>query len=159
MLKIISKSLDETIRIGMDLSKHLMPGDLICLTGDLGTGKTSFTKGLGKGLGITEYITSPTYTIINEYYSGRIPLYHFDVYRLGSADEMLELGCDEYFFGNGITVLEWADNVLDILPEEKLCIIMNVGNNFDERIITMKAYGDKYKTILKEMKNSESPRN
>ena len=158
MLRIISKSLEDTIRIGIDLSKYLSAGNIICLTGSLGSGKTSFTKGLGRGLGIIEYITSPTYTIINEYYSGRIPLYHFDVYRLGSSDEMLELGCDEYFFGNGITVLEWADNVSEILPEEKLWITMGAGNNFDERTITMEAYGDDYKAMLKEMKNSESSR-
>ena len=158
MLRIISKSLEDTIRIGIDLSKYLSAGNIIFLTGDLGSGKTSFTKGLGRGLSVTEYITSPTYTIINEYYSGRIPLYHFDVYRLGSSDEMLELGCDEYFFGNGITVLEWADNVSEILPEEKLWITMGAGNNFDERTITMEAYGDDYKAMLKEMKNSESSR-
>lgn len=156
MLKIISKSLEDTGNLASRLSLYLTPGSVICLSGDLGAGKTAFAQGLGKGLGIAEYITSPTYTIINEYYSGRIPLYHFDVYRLGSSDEMLELGCDEYFFGNGITVIEWADNVFDRLPQQKLWITICVGDNPNERIIKIEAYGSIYEAILKEMKNNEN---
>lgn len=156
MLKIISKSPEDTFRIGEKLAKHLFPGSIVCLSGDLGAGKTAFTQGLGKGLGIAEHITSPTYTIINEYYSGRIPLYHFDVYRLGSSDEMFELGCDEYFFGNGISVLEWADNVYDILPPHKLWINISMRDNPEEREIKIEAHGDIYKAILKEMEEDEN---
>ncbi len=156
MLKIISKSGEDTIKTGERLAKYLFPGSIVCLLGDLGAGKTAFTQGLGKGLGIVEHITSPTYTIINEYYSGRIPLYHFDVYRLGSSDEMFELGCDEYFYGDGVTVLEWADNVYDILPPHRLWIKITLGANPEERNIEMEAQGNIYDAILKEMEKNEN---
>jgi tRNA threonylcarbamoyladenosine biosynthesis protein TsaE len=151
MLKIISKSPKDTKIIGEKLSIYLFAGAIVCLSGDLGAGKTAFVQGMGKGLGIDEHITSPTYTIINEYYSGRIPLYHFDVYRLGSSDEMLELGCDEYFFGDGISVVEWADNVEDIIPSQRLWIKISLGESLEEREIMMEARGRLYEAILKGM--------
>jgi len=155
MLRLISKSAEDTYKIGERLGQLLIPGSIICLTGDLGAGKTAFTQGIGKGMGITEHIVSPTYTIINEYTSGRIPLYHFDVYRLGSSDEMYELGCDEYFYGDGATVLEWADNVDDVIPNEKLWITIRKLENPDEREIVFKAFGTDYEKLLEEMEKDE----
>jgi len=155
MLRLISKSAEDTYKIGERLGQLLFPGSIICLTGDLGAGKTAFTQGIGKGMGITEHIVSPTYTIINEYTSGRIPLYHFDVYRLGSSDEMYELGCDEYFYGDGATVLEWADNVDDVIPNEKLWITIRKLENPDEREIVFKAFGTDYEKLLEEMEKDE----
>lgn len=156
MIRFISKSPEETIKIAMQLSKYILPGSIICLSGDLGTGKTAFTQGLGKGLGITDHITSPSYTIINEYYTASMPLYHFDVYRLESPDEIFELGCDEYFFGEGVTIIEWAEKIKEVLPKEKLWITIKYGKKPNERVISMNAYGNKNKAILKEMRTYEN---
>src|SRR5665647_33775 len=103
--EVIIKDESETKKFGLNLGKDLKKGDIVALTGDLGTGKTTLTKYIGEGLGITEMITSPTFTIIQEYYSGRLPMYHFDVYRINSIEEMDELGYEEYFYGDGITSL------------------------------------------------------
>ena len=156
MIRFISKSPEETIKIAVQLSKYILPGSIICLSGDLGTGKTAFTQGLGKGLGITDYITSPSYTIINEYYTASMPLYHFDVYRLESPDEIFELGCDEYFFGEGVTIIEWAEKIKEVLPKEKLWITIKYGKKPNERVISMNAYGNKNKAILKEIRTYEN---
>lgn len=150
MLKVISKSAEQTTRLGKSLGRLLKQGDIICLTGDLGAGKTAFTKGIGEGLEILKLITSPTYTIINEY-NGRIPLYHFDVYRLEGVEEMYELGYEEYFFGDGAVVVEWADIVKDIIPNERLWITMLRGKQEDTRDIIIEATGERYKTIVKEL--------
>ena len=107
---------------------------MIALTGDLGTGKTALTKSIAEGLGITEVITSPTFNIVKEYYSGRIPMYHFDVYRIGDIDEMYELGYEEYFYGNGVCIVEWADLIEDIIPEDAIRIDIEYGENEGERI-------------------------
>jgi tRNA threonylcarbamoyladenosine biosynthesis protein TsaE len=150
MLKVISKNAEQTNKLGERLGKLLQQGDIICLTGDLGAGKTAFAKGIGEGLEVAEHITSPTYTIINEY-NGRIPLYHFDVYRLEGVEEMYELGYEEYFFGDGAVVVEWADIVKDIIPNERLWITMLRGKEEDTREIIIEATGDRYKTIVKEL--------
>lgn len=150
MIKIISKSTEQTNQLGIELGKLLQPQDIICLTGDLGAGKTAFTKGIGIGLEIEEFITSPTYTIINEY-EGRIPLFHFDVYRLEGVEEMYELGYEEYFFGDGAVVIEWADVVKDIIPDERLWITILRGKEEDTREILLDASGDRYTTMLKEL--------
>lgn len=150
MIKIISKNAEQTYGIGERLGKLLQKGDIICLTGDLGAGKTAFTKGIGTGLEVKEFITSPTYTIINEY-EGRLPLYHFDVYRLEGPEEMYELGYEEYFFGDGATVVEWADIVRDIIPQERLWITIIRGKEEDTREIIMEASGERYQEILKEL--------
>lgn len=115
-LKFITKNTEETYKLGIDISGMLKVGDVINLNGDLGAGKTYFTKGIAKGLGIDEYITSPTFTIVNEY-EGRIPLYHFDVYRINDIREMYEIGFDEYIYGHGISVIEWGDIISDIIPD------------------------------------------
>lgn len=107
---------EETEKIGYEIGKNALPGEVYCLSGDLGVGKTVFTKGFAKGLGIDDHITSPTFTLINEYY-GRLPLYHFDVYRVADPEEMDYIGCDEYFFGEGVCLIEWAELINDIIPD------------------------------------------
>lgn len=150
MLKIISKSAEQTYKLGEYLGKVLQQGDIICLTGDLGAGKTAFTKGIGIGLDIKEFITSPTYTIINEY-DGRISLFHFDVYRLEGVEEMYELGYEEYFFGDGAVVIEWADIVKDIIPQERMWITILRGMEEDTREIMFDASGERYQKLIKEL--------
>ncbi|MGN1318222.1 MAG: tRNA (adenosine(37)-N6)-threonylcarbamoyltransferase complex ATPase subunit type 1 TsaE [Lachnospirales bacterium] len=112
---------EETKKIGFEIGKNAKSGEIYCLKGDLGVGKTVFTKGFAEGLGITEHITSPTFTIVNEYY-GKLPFYHFDVYRIGDSDEMYDIGCEEYFFGEGVCLIEWAELIEDILPSDVIWI-------------------------------------
>ena len=99
---------EDTFSLGEKLGKGVESGAVICVNGDLGAGKTVFTQGFAKGLGIDEPISSPTFTIVQEYHTGRIPLYHFDVYRIGDASELIDIGCEDYFFGNGVCLIEWA---------------------------------------------------
>lgn len=112
----ITKSPEETEKLGEKLSAGAKAGDVFCLSGDLGTGKTAFAKGFARGLGIKDHITSPTFTIINQY-EGRLPLYHFDVYRLENEDELLGIGADEFFYGEGVCLIEWAELVKGAVPE------------------------------------------
>ena len=123
-----SNSVRETINIAKAFAKELKAGDVICLDGDLGAGKTAFVQGLAKGLCIDEYISSPTFTIVN-CYEGRLPLYHFDVYRISDSDEMYEVGFDEYVYGNGVAVIEWSQLISDILPEKRFDV--TIGKNID----------------------------
>ena len=133
---IILHSEQETIEYGKRLGQQAAPGQILALTGDLGAGKTTLTKSIAAGLGISEMITSPTFTIVKEYHSGRLPLYHFDVYRIGDIDEMYELGYEEYFFGSGLCVVEWADLIEDLIPEEAMWISIAYGEREEERICT-----------------------
>jgi len=139
-------SQEETIEIGKALGRLLNTGDIVCINGDLGTGKTVFTNGIAKSLGIKEHITSPTFTIVNEY-SGRVPFYHFDVYRIADSEEMFEIGFEEYLYGEGIVVIEWADIIKDILPEEviQVTIKKNLDLGIDARIIEIVFNGSKYR--------------
>lgn len=123
----------ETERIGEAIGRASEPGTVVALIGDLGTGKTTLTKSIARGLGVTETVTSPTFNIIREYKSGRIPLYHFDVYRIGDPDEMFELGYEEYFYGDGICVVEWADIIEELLPEDAVIIRIERGASEEER--------------------------
>ena len=107
---------------------------MLALIGDLGTGKTALTRYIAKGLGIDERITSPTFTIVKEYTEGRLPLYHFDVYRVSDEDELFNIGIEEYFFGSGICIVEWADMILDILPENAKFIYLEYGKDEGERV-------------------------
>ncbi len=132
LLKI--KNEEETRRFGISLASQLMPGDILCLVGDLGTGKTSLTKAIAEGLGVTENIASPTFNIVKEYHSGRIPLYHFDVYRLSGPDELFETGAYEYFSGDGVCVIEWADLIADEIPAGSRFIRISYGESENERI-------------------------
>jgi tRNA threonylcarbamoyladenosine biosynthesis protein TsaE len=131
--RLILKNEDDTRALGMRIADALEPGDVVALIGDLGTGKTALTKYIARGLGITEEINSPTFTIVKEYKSGRIPLYHFDVYRLGSGDELLDIGAEEMLDGDGACVIEWADIVADVLPEDSLAIRLEYGEKEGER--------------------------
>lgn len=126
-MKVITNNENETYNIGIKIGKQLKAGDILSLNGDLGAGKTYLTKGIAKGLGIEDYITSPTFTILNEY-EGRIPLYHFDVYRINDVEEMYEIGFEEYLYGNGVCVIEWGSMVEEILPKNAINIkIKNLG--------------------------------
>ncbi len=125
---------EETRAFGHQLADRLEPGSVVALIGDLGTGKTTLSKYIAEGLGITEVVTSPTFTIVQEYHSGRLPLYHFDVYRIGDISEMEELGYEEYFFGDGVSLVEWADIIQELLPEEARIIRIEYGREPEERI-------------------------
>ena len=125
---------EETKAFGHQLAERLEPGSVVALIGDLGTGKTTLSKYIAEGLGITEVVTSPTFTIVQEYHSGRLPLYHFDVYRIGDISEMEELGYEEYFFGDGVSLVEWADIIQELLPEEARIIRIEYGREPEERI-------------------------
>jgi tRNA threonylcarbamoyladenosine biosynthesis protein TsaE len=145
MLNIITFSAIETADAGFKLGSILNRGDVVCLIGGLGTGKTAFTGGIAEALGIEGYITSPTFTIVNEY-QGRIPLYHFDAYRIANADEMFEIGFDEYLEANGIVVIEWADLIREILPHDYVGIHIekDIAVDPDKRIISMEFHGKRY---------------
>lgn len=133
--KIINiKNEQETRRFGHELADRLAAGNVVALIGDLGTGKTALTKSIAEGLGIEDVITSPTFNIVKEYDTGRLPLYHFDVYRIGDIDEMYELGYEEYFYGQGVSIVEWADLIEDIIPEDAIRINIEYGPEEGERI-------------------------
>ena len=146
-------SVDETTQLGIKLGKLLNPSDIICLTGDLGTGKTHITKGIAKGLGINDNITSPTFTIVNEYDSGRLKLNHFDVYRVSDPDEIHAIGFDDYIFSDAVSIIEWANYIEEILPNDLLHI--KIEKDFvlgeDYRKITLTPYGERY-YYIKELK-------
>ena len=110
-MQITTYSADETQALGIKLAKRLQPGDVIAYFGDLGAGKTALTRGIAQGLGITDIVTSPTYTIVNEYLTGRLPLFHFDMYRLGSSDELFDIGWEDYLARGGVCAVEWSENV------------------------------------------------
>ena len=136
-------SAKETRALGRKMGECAKPGTVICLNGDLGTGKTVFTQGFAEGLGITEPVTSPTFTIIQEYEEGRLPFYHFDVYRIGDPEEMDEIGYEDYFYGNGACLIEWAELIEELLPEERCEILIEKDpeKGFDYRKITVRTLG------------------
>lgn len=129
----------ETKAIGIALGKEAKGGQVYCLDGDLGTGKTVLSKGFAEGLGIEDHITSPTFTIINVYDKGRLPFYHFDVYRIGDPYELDEIGYEEYFFGQGVTMVEWSTLIEELIPEEAIRITVekNIEKGLDYRQITV----------------------
>ena len=134
----------DTTELAENLESEKFPGMVICLNGELGSGKTVFTKAFANSLGINELVTSPTFNIIKEYKDGEMPLYHMDVYRI--EDKAGELGLDEYFDGDGVTIVEWAEMISDYLPEERLDISIKVtGEN--SRVFILKPYGKKYEDI------------
>lgn len=129
----------ETHALGKKIGETAKPGDVYTLVGDLGVGKTVFTQGIADGLGITEPVSSPTFTIVQVYEEGRMPFYHFDVYRIGDIEEMEEIGYDDYFFGEGICLIEWAELIEEILPENRISITIekDLSRGFDYRRITI----------------------
>ena len=139
-MKLITNSPLETEKVGEALGKILQPGTVLAYEGDLGAGKTAFTRGLARGLGCTEQVTSPTYTIVNEYLSGRMPLFHFDMYRLRSSDDLFDIGWEDYLDRNGICAVEWSENVLDALTDPITVRIETLGQ--DARCITIEG-GDR----------------
>ena len=130
---------EATAELGRRLGQQVQPGDVICLTGDLGVGKTIFTQGFAEGLGIDEPICSPTFTIILEYHNGRIPLYHFDVYRISDIYEMDDLGYEEYFYGNGVCLVEWGNLIEELMTDNTIYITIekDLEKGFDYRRITV----------------------
>jgi tRNA threonylcarbamoyladenosine biosynthesis protein TsaE len=148
MVKIYLENEEKTKDIGYKLGKLLDKKNILCLIGDLGAGKTTLTQSIAKGLEVDDYITSPTFTIVNEY-EGRVPLYHFDVYRIGSSDEMYDIGFDEYINSDGVCIIEWANLIEDILPDEYLYIDLKYKENGREMILNPK--GEKYEEIIKEL--------
>ncbi|NLJ78621.1 MAG: tRNA (adenosine(37)-N6)-threonylcarbamoyltransferase complex ATPase subunit type 1 TsaE [Tissierellia bacterium] len=150
MVEIRLKGLDETDRFGRKLGKLLESGDILSMAGDLGAGKTTLTKSIGVGLGVEDYITSPTFTLINEY-RGRLWLYHFDVYRLEDETDLEDLGYEDYFYSDGVTIVEWGDRIESILPEDRIDMEIKRGRELDERVIILRGKGDRYKQIVKEL--------
>ncbi len=138
MTKEILKNLDETRRFGQKLASYLTPNTIIALTGDLGAGKTTLSKAIAQGLGVNETLTSPTFTIVCEYDTGRLPLYHFDVYRVNDSEELFEIGFEDYLHRGGVCLIEWA-NLLEegLLPEGIITINLEYGDSEDERILTI----------------------
>lgn len=130
---------EETRKLAKELAEKLLPGTVITLDGDLGAGKTVFTQGLAEGLGIREPVNSPTFTIVQVYESGKMPFYHFDVYRIGDVEEMDEIGYEDYFYGEGVTMIEWANLISEILPQERFEIEIkkDLSKGIDYRIITI----------------------
>ena len=136
---IETASPDETFEAGRQLGLLAKPGDIYTLNGDLGVGKTVFTQGVAKGLDISGHVNSPTFTIVQVYDDGRLPFYHFDVYRIGDIEEMEEIGYEDYFFGDGVCMVEWADLISDLIPQnaKKITIEKNLEKGFDYRKITL----------------------
>ena len=135
--RFILKNEEDTAALGASIAEGLKPGAVIALTGDLGAGKTTLTKAVARALGVTETLTSPTFTIVQEYESGRMPVYHFDVYRVHGEDDLFELGFDDYLHGKGVCLIEWADLIEDLLPEDAMRIRLEYGAHEDERICTI----------------------
>ena len=136
----------ETQRFAEQLAQHLQPADLLALEGDLGAGKTTFTQGLARGLGVQSVVNSPTFTIIKEY-QGRLPLYHMDVYRVG--EDVESLGLDDYFFGDGVCVVEWASLIEEVLPADRLTVILRTAGE-QQRIIQLLPQGARYLKLCEE---------
>lgn len=134
-----SHSAEETFEIGKQIGQTAKPGQIICLNGDLGVGKTVFTKGFAKGLEIEEEVNSPTFTIIQIYDDGRLPLYHFDVYRIGDPEEMYEIGFEDYFYGEGVCLIEWSTLIEELIPEDaiEVKIEKDLDKGLDYRTITV----------------------
>lgn len=141
MSKIVKEShnSEETWKLGYELAEEAAPGDVVCLIGDLGVGKTVFSQGFGAGIGVKDFINSPTFTIVQVYEEGRIPFYHFDVYRLADEDELLEIGFDEMIDGDGVSLIEWADQIPHSLPEhyKEVRIEKVLSQGFDYRKVTI----------------------
>lgn len=138
-MTIESFKMEDTFRLGEQLGEKALPGQVVCILGDLGTGKTVFTQGFARGIGITEAVNSPTFTIIQEYEEGRIPLYHFDVYRIEDIEEMYEIGYEDYFYGTGVCLIEWSNLIEELLPEVRTTITIekNLEKGYDYRKITI----------------------
>ena len=134
-MQFITHSPEETRQLGARLAQVLTPGAVVAFTGDLGAGKTAFTSGMAQGLGIEERVTSPTFTIVNEYEGGRLPLFHFDMYRLGSADELFDIGWEDYLARGGVCAVEWTENVAEAIEGDAIRISIRRGEDENSRVI------------------------
>ncbi|MBP1743145.1 MAG: uncharacterized protein H6Q58_123 [Firmicutes bacterium] len=141
-MNFITNTVEETIEIGRRIGKSLKPGDIVCIDGDLGSGKTHLTKGIALGLGIDEHITSPTFNIVNEY-EGRLKFYHFDVYRVNDPDEIAAIGFDEYIFSDAVSVIEWSDYISELIPDEHIQIRITKESE-TRRSISIQWFGKRY---------------
>lgn len=150
-LKMISRSPDETQRLGKHLGELAKAGDIFLLIGELGTGKTCLTQGVALGLGVQQQVFSPSFVLIREY-RGRLPLYHVDFYRLDRIEEIADLGLDDYLYGKGVCIVEWADKGMAIMPEENLLVILEHVSE-DERAITLEANGERYVGLLQSLES------
>ena len=151
-LELTSHSPEQTQRLGVRIGELVQPGDIFLLVGGLGTGKTCLTQGIAWGLGIKEYAVSPSFVVVRELY-GRLPLYHIDLYRLNHIEEIVELGLDDYLYGSGVCVVEWAEKGLSILPTEHLLIQISYLSD-TERSFQLKPSGKRYLGILAQVKTS-----
>ena len=136
-MEYLTKSEAETEALGARLAEQLEPGGVVAFTGDLGAGKTAFTRGLARGLGIPDRVTSPTFAIVNEYEGGRLPLFHFDMYRLGSSEELFGIGWEDYLARGGVCAVEWSENVEDALEEDAVRVDIRRGDGEDWRVIAI----------------------
>ena len=141
-MELISNSPAETEEAGETLARRLTPGAVVAFTGDLGVGKTAFIRGLARGLGVEERVTSPTFTIVNEYLGGRVPLFHFDLYRLGSAEELYDIGWEDYLARGGVCAVEWSEHMGDALEPEAIRVDIRRGENDSQRRITIQEGGE-----------------
>ena len=135
--RFITNGPEETEALGARLARALEPGAVVAFTGDLGAGKTAFVRGLARGLGIRDRVTSPTFTIVNEYEGGRLPLFHFDLYRLGSADELFDIGWEDYLARGGVCAVEWSERMEELLEPGTIRVDLRRGEDEDRRVITV----------------------
>ena len=149
-IELISHSPEQTQKFGVSIGELALPGDIFLLVGGLGVGKTCLTQGIAWGLGIKEYAVSPSFVLVRELY-GRLPLYHIDLYRLDNVEEIVELGLDDYLYGNGVCVVEWAEKGTGVLPVEHLLIQIGYLND-TERSLQLKPSGQRYREVLKQLK-------
>ncbi len=153
MLTIITDTPAATLAFGRSLGRHLAAGDVVCLAGDLGAGKTLLVQGIAAGLGVTDDVTSPTFTILQVYESGRLPLNHFDLYRLNEPADLEDVGFAEYTGGDGVAVIEWADKFAAAMPDERLWIELTSGGGASERLIELTPAGERYRRLCEELRN------
>ena len=144
-MEVVTRKPEETFALGERLGRKAAAGEVYCLNGDLGVGKTVFTQGFARGLGIQEPVNSPTFTIMQQYESGTLPLYHFDVYRIGDVSEMDEIGYEDCFYGEGVCLIEWSSLIPEILPESviRVEIKKDLGKSFDYRVISVEGLDGK----------------
>ena len=152
VVDFISHSITQTQRCGSQLAQHLAPGTIILLEGDLGAGKTTFTKGIAHGLGVEGYVNSPTFTLVNEY-EGRLPVYHLDCYRLESGQEALDFGIEEYLYGDGVTIIEWPERIREIWPESYIHVSLGYLTE-TKRSLRLEPVGPAYIGMMQDFKKS-----
>jgi len=151
-IDFISHSERQTIRLGVRLAPFLRPGDVLALTGELGTGKTRWVQGVCQGLDVTGIVNSPTFTLVNEY-RGRLPVYHIDLYRLAGAAEALTFGLDDYLYGDGVTLIEWAERAADFLPDNYLSVELHHLEETRRRVV-LRPHGDRFLSLLNDYKKA-----